>query len=391
MTFLDFLHQRIEQGGFTTEDVLASLLPLLRRRPTITAPAGSRRSPELPTCRSKASASGTSSASRRSRFRFPRCWRWMDPCAVQLEIVGETPSGPKRLASAGTSAISLQIGKRGEPITRPVYLPGYVSWEHELGQHDPLTDIFSAGMLLASLACGLDFSVPEELDVFVRQRRPVERQSQPAPRARQGHRAHDGTEPAPPAPGPPGRRAKPSRITATRTSTSTSTLHGSRNSRPPTAAAGKRSSSAGCSSDSSTISRRNRLLHFRPTVQTVNLTWASVPLSFDVKSIRAEQILTWNSVLQDAVAAGKSLPLNRYLRFEEAIYLPGALDAIRTEARRDEAEYGFAQLRLVACFLRWSNLKEKPPERFDSPLGLLPVELEQIEGCARRTPLETAQ
>ena len=42
------------------------------------------------------------------------------------------------------------------------------------------------------------------------------------------------------------------------------------------------------------ISRRNRLLHFRATMQTVNLTHASVPLSFDVQHIRPEQILIWN-------------------------------------------------------------------------------------------------
>ena len=72
--------------------------------------------------------------------------------------------------------------------------------------------------------------------------------------------------------------------------------------------------------------------------------------------------------------------LNKYLRFEEALYLPGQLDEIRNEARRDQTEYGFAQLRLVVCFLRWANLKEKPPERFDSPLVLLPVRLTKTKG-----------
>src|SRR5580693_1519023 len=30
-SFLDFFHQRIEHGGFTTEDALTSLLPLVRQ------------------------------------------------------------------------------------------------------------------------------------------------------------------------------------------------------------------------------------------------------------------------------------------------------------------------------------------------------------------------
>jgi len=72
--------------------------------------------------------------------------------------------------------------------------------------------------------------------------------------------------------------------------------------------------------------------------------------------------------------------LGKYLRFEEAAYLPGQLDQIRTGARRDQTEYGFAQLRLVVAFLRWANLKEKPPERYDSPLVLLPVRLTKTKG-----------
>ena len=56
------------------------------------------------------------------------------------------------------------------------------------------------------------------------------------------------------------------------------------------------------------------------------------------------------------------------------------LDQIRNEARRDQTEFGFAQLRLALCFFRWSNLKEKPPERFESPLVLLPVELTKTKG-----------
>ncbi len=37
-------------------------------------------------------------------------------------------------------------------------------------------------------------------------------------------------------------------------------------------------------------------------------------------------------------------------------------------------------MRLVICFLHWANLKEKPIERFDSPLVLLPVELKKKKG-----------
>ena len=93
------------------------------------------------------------------------------------------------------------------------------------------------------------------------------------------------------------------------------------------------------------ISHRNRLLHFRPTMQSVNLTEASVPLSFDTQSIRAEQILIWNDRLQRRFTAGKEVSLNKYLNFSEVLYLPGQLERLISEIRRDQAEFGFAQLR----------------------------------------------
>ena len=128
------------------------------------------------------------------------------------------------------------------------------------------------------------------------------------------------------------------------------------------------------------ISKRNRLLQFHATMQTVNLTHASVPLSFDITNIRPDQILVWNDSLQAALVGGEPVSLNKYLNFAEAMYLPSMLDRIMAEAQRDQAEFGFGQLRLVICFLHWANLKEKPVERFDSPLVLLPVELKKKKG-----------
>jgi predicted DNA-binding WGR domain protein len=128
------------------------------------------------------------------------------------------------------------------------------------------------------------------------------------------------------------------------------------------------------------ISRRNRLIYFKPTLQTLNLTVASVPVLLDYRNIRLEQLFVWHPKLAATVTEGAPMPLGKYLRFEEAPYLPGVLDKIISEARRDRAEYGFAQLRLVLCFLRWNNLKEAPLERIHSPLLLLPVELTKKKG-----------
>ncbi len=128
------------------------------------------------------------------------------------------------------------------------------------------------------------------------------------------------------------------------------------------------------------LSRRNRLLYFKPTASSVNLTVSSVPLMLNLESIRAEHICTWGGPFAADVAAGRAVDLQRWLRFEDQPYLPVALDKLIQEARRDRAEYGFSNLRLVVAFLRWHNLKETPEERITTPLLWLPVALTKRKG-----------
>src|SRR5258708_9405329 len=90
------------------------------------------------------------------------------------------------------------------------------------------------------------------------------------------------------------------------------------------------------------ISRRNRLLYFKPTLQTLNLTVASVPLVLDYRNIKLEQLFIWHSQLAAAITEGAALSLGKYLRFEDAPYIPGLLDKIISEASRDRAEFAVA-------------------------------------------------
>ncbi len=147
------------------------------------------------------------------------------------------------------------------------------------------------------------------------------------------------------------------------------------------------------------LSRRNRLLHFRATQQSLNLTVASVPLATAGSSqpgarptLAAPEslppITTWTPELHQQVAAGKGVALAPLLNFAEALYLPDALDKILAETRRDQKEFGCAQLRLVPCFLRWTNLKAQPVERYESPLVLIPVQLVKRKGIGDAYSLE---
>ncbi|MCE9545000.1 MAG: WGR domain-containing protein [Planctomycetia bacterium] len=346
--FYDFLRERQETGGFSTEDVLATFLPLLREvlethHLNMVAPLEGL---------SELRVEGVRAWFEEGKRQPPRSNaaelnRIEHSTVAALEIIDETRV-TSELDDGQAKSANLAIGQRDQPVTRPVYLPGYVSWEHEVGHHDPLTDLFSLGMILASIACGLDFHEQEDLESFVAHRRnlfTIAPQLHPV----LGRTITRMTE--------IDRHRRAQDLPAL-----LKTLENYREQQIDFAAELARIQGFE-RADKRTrqhvvldrlrerlfeLSKRNRLLHFRSTLQSINLTHASVPLSFDPKNI----------------------------------------DKIIAEARRDQAEFGFAQLRLVVCFLHWSNLKDKPIEQFDSPLVLLPVELKKKKGVRDTYVLE---
>jgi DNA polymerase III delta prime subunit len=390
MPFSEYLNHRLEAGGFTTEDALASVLPLVRQVAAahsagLVAPLQGINAIKVENNR----LWFEEALARKPTYIFAKLRELEQPATRAIEVVGQYRVA-MQVESGADQVVSLQVGTRSEPVTRPVYLPGYVSWEHEVGHHDPLTDVFVLGLILASCAAGLDLNDPDDLTAFVKRRRNLfELNPHLHPVLAKAITRMTELD----------RHRRPQDVSAL-----LRTLENYRDqevdfdfdlARAPsfenTDRRGKRTLVLSCLQQRLfDISRRNRLLHFRATTQVVNLTWASVPLSFDVKNIRAEQILTWGHEFKDAISAGGPVSLNKYLRFEEALYLPGQLDEIRNEARRDQTEFGFAQLRLVVCFLRWANLREKPPERYDSPLVLLPVRLTKTKGVRDVYTLEPA-
>ncbi len=300
-----------------------------------------------------------------------------------IEVVGQS----RLIMDTQEGALEFQdlkVGSVYDSITQPVYLPNYLCWEHVLGHHDPTTDVFSLGLILASLACGLDLADSTQLRRFVSHRTNL-------------FRLNTGLHPV-----------------LARTICVMTELD--RNKRPQDLRAlqatldNYRDQEVDFDTDLARtanlqnqdrsgkrkvilsklqerlfeISRRNRLLHFRSTLHTINLTQSSIPISFDVTRIRESQVLTWSGSFCNSIARQKPVQLNTTLNFREAVYLPGALDRLRSEARRDENEYGFAELKLVICFLRWADLKADPVERYDSPLLLIPVQLDVKKGIHDR-------
>ena len=385
--FAKFLSQGIERGGFETADVLAAVLPLMREVLAIhesgdVAPLRGVSAIRVHEDRALGLASPVGIPPERNDSRLREL---LKPESQGLDVVNESKRETD-LDSFAQDITNLDVGSTDKEITRPVFLTGYTNWEHAIGHHDELTDMHSLGLILASLACGLDFSDEEDVALFTNSRTNLFALASRLHPVLAGvitemtelHR---------------GKRAPdlPSIIRR---------LETYRDQPIDVDFAALPGLETGTKTDKRTIiqshlrdrlfevSRRNKLLYFKSTQSTLNLTVASVPLVLDYRNVKPEDLFYWHSSLAQEISAGNALPLNRWLRMEEAPYLPGQLDKLISEARRDRAEYGFSQLRLVLTFLRWHNLKEAPHERIHSPLLLLPVELTKKKGVKDHYTLE---
>lgn len=377
--FLKFLEAGEAKGGFETDDVLAALLPLMKQvlaahKAGLVAPLNDIQDLTVTEQGHLMFAPAKVSSPEKNAAKVEAL---QSPVSQAVEVVAEL----RRTADIDAASLTvsdLGVGATDGGITRPVFLPGYTAWEHAIGHHDELTDIFSLGMLLASIACGLDFTDAGELELFTVNRtnlfgvnhrlNPVLasvivqmtelNRHQRAPDLGQMISRLENYREQPP-------DVDFNRIQGFKESS----LIGKR-----------RLIQAHLRDRLFEISRRNRLIYFKPTLQMLNLTVASVPLLLDYKNIKREQLFVWHPKLAAVITEGAAMSLGTYLRFEDAPYISGVLDKIISEARRDRAEFGFAQLRLVLCFLRWNNLKEAPNERIHSPLLLLPIELTKKKG-----------
>ncbi|MGP0173466.1 AAA domain-containing protein [Pseudomonas sp. NCHU5208] len=293
-----------------------------------------------------------------------------------LNIVGDLRL--TRDSEFGVSVEDLRImeSEHGD-IDKPVFVPRFRSWELLIGHHDQVTDIFLMGQILACLACGLDFRHAQDLRDFVQHRtnlfmlvdqlNPVlasiivemtelnrhQRASDLGSIIRRLESWRDQ---------PLGRDVE-------------SVLNGVKepSSRRLLVLEHLRDRLFD-------LSRRNRLLYFRPTLANVNLTIASVPMVMNIQSIRADQLCTWGGSFASQALSGKAVSLHKWLRFQEQPFLSSHLDKLIQDMRRDRAEYGFSNLRLVVAFMHWHNLKDNADERILSPLLWLPVELVRKKG-----------
>ncbi|HWA24476.1 MAG TPA: WGR domain-containing protein [Lacunisphaera sp.] len=378
--FQAFLQRGDAGGGFGTDDILAAVLPLFeevneahQRGQVVTLNGGSALVVDGTRLRLPP---GCFMAPRRNTSHVDQL-QHLSSSAVEVigdrRVVGDLNEG--RLTNE-----DLQVGAAGETPTRPVFLPGYLAWEQACDHHDQLTDIHSLGLLLASLACTLDLSDLDDLRLFAAQRTnlfDLNDRLHPVIAGVIGQMTELNRHKRVQTLDVVIQRLRHYRDQLTDYAVDFTQLKGFRAAAPRDR---PRIILTHLRNRLFEISRRNRLIHFRATQQMLNLTLASVPLTLDYRNIQAEQLFIWHDQLARALTAGDAINLGQHVRFEDAPYASGILDQIIATERRDRNEFGFAQLRLVICFLHWHNLKDFPAERIHSPLLLLPVELVRKKG-----------
>lgn len=377
--FLKFLTEGIARGGFETDDTLATLLPLMKQvlaahAAGLVAPLRGIRNLTVTEQGAVLFAPASVASPQKNTSRVEAL---QTPVSETVEVIAESRQTAD-IDEGSVTVSDLGVASGDAAPSKPVFLPDYQSWEHTIGHHDELTDIFSLGLLLASVACGLDFTDPQDLELFSTNRANL-------------FAVHDRLNPVVASvivqmtelnrhKRAPDLAQVVSRLENYREQPAEFDFTNLQGFKESGLTDKRRLVQAHLRDRLFDISRRNRLIHFKPTLQTLNLTVASVPLLLDYRNIRLEQLFVWHPALATTVTEGAPMALGKYLRFEDAPYISGVLDKIISEARRDRAEFGFSQLRLVLCFLRWNNLKETPEERIHSPLLLLPVTLTKKKG-----------
>ena len=239
-----------------------------------------------------------------------------------LKIVGEYRVTNDEAAGKKVEDLSAEASDELH-ITKPVYLTGLRCWEHEVDHHDEITDVFQVAMIMACIACGLDPRDADDIERFSFNRSnlfAIQPRLHPVLasiilEATALNRHECATDLAALAKRLETYRDQPIGLEVDRVLASASGIPG------------RRSAVLSHLRDRLfDLSRRNRLIYFKPTQSSVNLTEASVPIVMRLELVRSEQLCTWGGKFVGDILSGRSVPLNKWLRFEDQPYLPSAFD-----------------------------------------------------------------
>ena len=172
MTFQALLDLAREREGLATDDVLASLLPLLRQvaachEQGLVAPLrGIDRLDVDDQYRMSFDADLAAGPTRDDR----RVASIQRTASRAFEVTGRAEATAD-IVAGDAEVRSLDVLGEGDEVKHPVLVPGWEVWEHRIGVHDELADIASLGMLLVALASGLDFALRDDIEALAQNRK----------------------------------------------------------------------------------------------------------------------------------------------------------------------------------------------------------------------------
>jgi superfamily I DNA and/or RNA helicase/predicted DNA-binding WGR domain protein len=387
--FIDFLNEKIEHGGFQNDDAIATVLPLLQEVLTFheqgkVAPIEGLKHILITNDLLDIDENFIQSPVLNNIRLAEIC----QPISNTFAIVDETKQTTDiDTASIKVSNATIQLEKDKE-VTRPVYLPGYISYESLIKHHDELSDIYILGLVLGSMVTGLNLNHEDDLQTFINHRKSLvylNSKIHPAianvvmemtelDRKKRARDLYEVIE-----------KLKNYRDYNPEKEVDLTTLEGFKSQNVSTRSKWILNKLKSRLFD---ISRRNRLLYFKPGAKFLNVTVASVPTQINYKNIDPNSLFVWNEDISSKIKSGKQIALSKYLKIEDNPYIPSILDKIRSESIRDVNEYGFSQLRLIICSLNWCNLKDDKYEIINSPLLLIPVEVKKKKGIKDQYTLD---
>ncbi|MBW1658286.1 AAA domain-containing protein [Flavobacterium quisquiliarum] len=384
--FYEFISENFQKGTFSSDDIIAIILPLLK---TVSAIHNQGKVASLDNISSIYIENGHLHIADNAfevKQNLKPIQELFTSKSKAFEISGlhynTTEIGENVVSEFGDKSVS----ENEETNTKKaIYVKDYGCFEFEFGHHDPVTDIFVLGMILASITLQFDFTVLDDVKRFVEYRKKMyflNSKINPAianiilgmTELNRNKRWKDVNEVI--------EKLKNYRDYDPENEYDLSSLIDSKVQNK------KQFIHEKLRNRLFDNSKRNRLLYFQPNLKFLNLTVSSVPQALDYKNIDPNSIFYWNEEISNKISKTSTISLNKYLEIGDNTYIVPTLDKIRLEANKDINEYGFSQLKLVICNLNWFNTKENSSEKIVSPLLLASVTLTKKKGLKDQYSLE---
>jgi superfamily I DNA and/or RNA helicase/predicted DNA-binding WGR domain protein len=384
--FYQFITENFRKGAFANDDIAAIMMPLLKTVASIHNQGKIASLDDISTIYIENQHFDIDDNSFEIKQNLQPISKLFKSKSSAFEITGEhfntTEIGEDVNREYNDKSVS---GDDSQAENKAVYVKDYSCFELEFGHHDPLTDIFILGMILASIALQSDFTDIDDVKKFVAFRKKIfflNSKINPAianiilgmTELNRDNRWKDLNEIIEKLKNyrdyNPETEYDLSHLVDAKTQNRTQFIHEKLRNRL------------------FDNSKRNRLLYFQPNLKFLNLTVSSVPQLLNYQNIDPNSIFYWNAEVSNKISKSSTISLNKYLQIEDNPYIIPTLDKIRLEANKDSNEYGFSQLKLALCNLNWYNTKENSSEKIVSPLLLVSVALTKKKGLKDQYSLE---